>query len=196
VPTGHVSGLDVLDLDIPRHPEARTWLVEHMAALSPTRQHATRSGGLHVLFRHADGVRNSAGRLAPGVDVRGEGGYAIWWPASGCAVLCDAPPSPWPQWLLGVVLRAPSTPPSGNINLAGFEDRRLAGLVRTVALAREGGRNNSLYWCACRLAEAVAAGRIDREFGTAVLALAATRAGLPEKESRFTIASAFKRAGQ
>ena len=38
----------------------------------------TPSGGLHYYFsyRHDD-VRNSAGRLGPGLDVRGRGGYVV-----------------------------------------------------------------------------------------------------------------------
>ena len=38
----------------------------------------TESGGLHVYFRYPDrDVRNSAGRIAPGLDVRANGGYVI-----------------------------------------------------------------------------------------------------------------------
>lgn len=70
-----------------------------------TRTHATGSGGLHVLFRHTDGLRNSAGRIAPGVDVRGDGGYLIWWPDAGCKVLVCMPLAPWPQSLLSLVER-------------------------------------------------------------------------------------------
>jgi hypothetical protein len=37
----------------------------------------TQSGGYHYLYRNTSGVRNSAGALLPGVDVRGEGGYIV-----------------------------------------------------------------------------------------------------------------------
>jgi hypothetical protein len=107
-PTGAVNGFDVLDID-PRHG-GDVWHTAHTGRLPPTRVHQTRSGGLHILFRHADGVRNSAGKIAPGVDVRGEGGFVIWWPAAGCSVLHGGLPVPWPTWLLGV-LRPPSALP-------------------------------------------------------------------------------------
>jgi hypothetical protein len=73
--TGTVNGFDALDID-PRHG-GDVWHTAHTGPLSPTRIHQTRSGGLHILFRDADGVRNSAGKIAPGVDVRGEGGFVI-----------------------------------------------------------------------------------------------------------------------
>lgn len=38
----------------------------------------TGSGGMHLFFAHpGHAVRNSAGLLAPGLDVRGDGGYII-----------------------------------------------------------------------------------------------------------------------
>jgi hypothetical protein len=73
VPTGTVSGIDVLDSD-ERH-SGFDWLFSSVSRLPITRIHATRSGSVHVLFRHANGVRNSAGKIAPGMDVRGDGGY-------------------------------------------------------------------------------------------------------------------------
>jgi Bifunctional DNA primase/polymerase, N-terminal len=82
VPTGFVSGLFVVDIDGPRHPEAEKWLERNAAYLPETRQHTTRSGGLHLLFKHRAGLRNTTSRLAPGVDTRGEGGYILWWPAA------------------------------------------------------------------------------------------------------------------
>lgn len=47
--------------------------------LPPTLTVRTRSGGLHYYFRTPRGqtVANSASRLAPGVDVRGAGGYVV-----------------------------------------------------------------------------------------------------------------------
>ena len=60
VPTGAVNGFDVLDVDL----QGLTWLASQ--AIPLTRTHETRSGGKHLLFKHAEGLRNSAGRIAPG----------------------------------------------------------------------------------------------------------------------------------
>ena len=98
VPTGAASGLDALDLD-PRHG-SDAWWEENAECLPPTRAHRTRSGGTHLLFRHHPGLRCSAGAVAPGVDVRADGGYIVWHPAAGFPVLLDRDPAPWPAWLL------------------------------------------------------------------------------------------------
>ena len=190
IATGAIAGIDVLDIDAPRHPEAGAWFAEHRCRLPVTREHRSRSGGLRLLFEHGAGVRCSASRLARGVDVRGDGGSAIWWPAAGLPVLCDAPPAPWPQWLLDElqppqqIARSPATEP--------LDDRRLSGLVRAVARAEPGRRNTVLYWAACRLAEAATATEGNR-FGSAVLVAAAVRAGLPAAEAERTVASALAR---
>lgn len=97
VPTGEISGLDILDID-PRHGGG-SWFAEHKHRMPITRVHRTRSGGLHLLFQHRPGLRCSAGRIAPGIDVRATGGYAIWWPAAGLPVLCEVPTAIWPNWL-------------------------------------------------------------------------------------------------
>jgi Bifunctional DNA primase/polymerase, N-terminal len=112
VRTGAASGLAVLDLDIAKHPEAEIWFAAHRARLPVTRMHQTRSRGFHLVLQHRAGVRNrqSPPGLAKGVDARGEGGYAIWWPAAGCLVLCSAPPAPWPDWLLQALLWRPPEP--------------------------------------------------------------------------------------
>ena len=77
------------------------WWASHRDRLPVTRVHRTRSGGLHLVFQHAPDIRCSAGRIAPGIDVRGNGGYVIWWPATGLPVLSNAPFAPWPDWLCG-----------------------------------------------------------------------------------------------
>jgi hypothetical protein len=82
VPTGSTSGLLVFDID----PDGMSWLEENRHLFPVTRTHHTRRGGRHILFRHLEGVRCSAGKIATGVDVRGENGYVAWWPAYGLAV--------------------------------------------------------------------------------------------------------------
>jgi hypothetical protein len=51
VATGEMSGVSVLDID-KKHPEARAWWAEHRDRLLPARVHRTRSGGLHIFYRH------------------------------------------------------------------------------------------------------------------------------------------------
>jgi hypothetical protein len=49
----------------------------------PTRMASTPSGGAHLYFRAPDGaeIRNSAGRLGPGLDIRAHGGYVVCAPS-------------------------------------------------------------------------------------------------------------------
>ena len=74
------------------------WL-QNQHRLPATRCYRTRSGGLHAVFQHAPGVRNVQGEPIPGVDVRGEGGYVIWWFAAGYECLDHSAPVAWPTWL-------------------------------------------------------------------------------------------------
>ena len=111
VRTGVDSGLDVLDID-PRH-DGYTWLKANHDKIPQTRIHGSRGGGMHVLFQHSLAICNSASRVAPGVDVRGEGGYIIWWPAHGLSVLNRSAPAAWPDWLLEQVLPPPAPVLSG-----------------------------------------------------------------------------------
>jgi hypothetical protein len=190
VPTGSGSEFDVLDLDI-KHVEARTWWRENCRRFPSTRMHHTRSGGLHLLFKHDDAMKCSAGRIALGVDTRASGGYVIWWPAAGVPVISGAPLAPWPGWLLAefhpkprLVRTAPITALPG--------DGWLRGLVRLVANASEGQRNRVLFWASCRAGEAVRDGKTGADFVADVLIEAAARAGLPQLEARRTVQSGMR----
>lgn len=102
MPTGRASGLVAVDIDIRPGHTGMDWLDENRYALPETRTHKTRSGGLHLIFLAPEDVeiRNSASRLAPGVDVRGEGGYIILPPSPGYAVADESEPAEMPRWLI------------------------------------------------------------------------------------------------
>jgi hypothetical protein len=152
VPTGPVSGFVVLDID-PQHG-GDEWLREHGKELPPTRTHRTRSGGLHFLFNDVDGLRNSAGKIAPGVDIRGDGGYIVWWPASDCEVYADAPIADFPLWLLDRIAAAKAAksaftgeakeaPPRELVD-QDLLKRKLDEMAQRLSEAPEGGKHAAL----------------------------------------------------
>ena len=80
VPTGKSSGLLVLDVDQrDGGPQTLAALERENGSLPRTARSRTGRGGVHVFFRYPPEkeVRNSAGWLGPGLDVRGEGGYVV-----------------------------------------------------------------------------------------------------------------------
>ena len=180
VPTGERNAFDVLDLD-PRHG-SDAWLATNRHRLPPTRCHATRSGGTHMLFRHAVGVRNSASKIGPGVDVRGEGGFIIWWPAAGCQMHNEMPPAAWPDWLLDL-LAPPPPPPVTRPVLAAqhVPTSRVAALIATaltrVELAQPGQRHERLRAAARTLGGVLDVGGISAADAERVLLDAVQRAG-------------------
>jgi putative DNA primase/helicase len=96
VPTGALTGFDALDTD-PRNGGDR-WINENILELPATvRMHTTQSGGTHYLFRHRQNMRCSRSKIAEGVDVRGDGGFIVWWPAHGYPA-DDRPLDQLPDW--------------------------------------------------------------------------------------------------
>jgi Bifunctional DNA primase/polymerase, N-terminal len=80
VPTGKKSGVVVLDVDVDDGGLESLAKLERAVAPAPkTARVRTGGGGIHVFFRYPRGteIRNSAGLLGPGLDVRGEGGYVV-----------------------------------------------------------------------------------------------------------------------
>jgi hypothetical protein len=188
--TGEASGLAVLDVDA-KHAAATQWYAENRNRLLPTRAHRTPGGGLHLIFAHVEGLRCSQSRIARGVDVKAEGGYAIWYPAVGLPVLCEGPLAPWPAWLLAQLKPKAPPPPS---RLVIPDDRRLQQLLRRVATAHEGERNALAFWGACRLAEMVGTGLLGESDALALIVEAAMAAGLPRKEAIATARSGMRTA--
>jgi hypothetical protein len=199
IPTGTVNRFDALDVD-PRHG-GDVWHAAHRDRLPPTRIHQTRSGGLHLLFLHADGLRNSASKIAPGVDVRGEGGFIIWWPAAGCSVLHGGPPARWPTWLLAALispmLQPPVTPHRTNTGILAM--RLIERALFRVRTAAPGQRHGKLRAAACTLGGLLDAGGFtETEAERELLAAVKAAGGLDvhERNALATIAWGLRKGRQ
>ena len=185
VATGRPSGVWALDVD-PRHGGHETMraLVAQHGDLPPTRTHRTPGGGWHHFWTMpADGdVRNSVGRIGPGVDVRGTGGYVAAPPTvrettpdavgGAYAVELDVPAVEAPGWLLGLA-RPREQPPAiitdqssmefSSLPADGPEAERVRGYAHAavmselarVAGAIEGTRNETAFRAACSLHELI-----------------------------------------
>lgn len=194
---GVASGLFVIDDDQVKHgvPEADRWIPPptQLIAESPT-------GGMHHYYRApADCPGNSASRLAPHVDTRGEGGQCVY-PGSSHPVtrtpyrwFLVGEPGVLPEAVL-TVLRAtptarapvPAAPPQRG---TGYADAALHREVHAVRTASEGTRNDTLNRAAFSLGQLVGGGVLTRGTVEAELAAAASIAGLSERETQGTLQS-------
>lgn len=111
VPMGEITGIVVIDVDQKKNRQGMDWLNANSHRLPQTYTVRTGSGGLHLYFKWpSQNVKNSNDKIAPGIDVRGDGGYVIVPPSPGYQVADDAPPADLPDWLLPV-LCPPDPPP-------------------------------------------------------------------------------------
>jgi hypothetical protein len=165
--------------------------------------HRTQSGGLHVLFCADERVGCTQSKIHQHVDTRGQSkGYCIWWPASGLEVINAGIIAAVPDFIIAaltfgetqpanlrpreVVLPQALRSPSAIVS-------KIAGIIRVVANAREGERNATLFWAACRMGELIATNAISVATASDLLVEAASRTGLSILEARRTVRSAFMR---
>ena len=197
VATGEASNLAVVDIDR-QHNGEELWqaICPHPPA---TFRYQTRAGGQHVWFRHKIGLRCSASRIAPGIDVRAEGGYIIYWPCTGLPVLCDAPLAEWPDWLVPPPrpLPAPPTLPAftGNAAAQRYAEAAMANAIKEVVSAPVGTRNTTLNRVCYSLARLAHAGVVTFEEIAWAMAHAGHAAGLETREVERTITSALAARG-
>ena len=196
IPTGAASGLDVLDVDI-KHDASRAWLAMAEAMIPPTRTFRTVSGGVHLYFRHAQGLANTQSRLARGVDTRARGGYVVYWFAAGLECLDHTPPASWPDWLLTTLLRPaePAPLPAPGRRYTGKGARPQAMVSRAldrVAGAAEGHRHEVLRAAAYTVGGLLDAAGLSRNHAAELLLDAVIRAGgaaVDKRNSTATIRS-------
>ena len=187
LPTGAVSGVVVVDVDIREHVDGRESMRRALDADRvgmPVFTVVSPSGGRHGYYPATLGVVQRSWQTSAGVDFRGDGGYIVMPPShtaagayrlatvrQGAAAGIDSdalrdfldPRRP--------VLQPSTAPRDMAPDGSSMDVSRLAGWVAGLG---EGERNQGLFWAACRAAEH------DIEPATAVdvLGAAAAEAGL------------------
>jgi hypothetical protein len=203
--TGRGSNLWVLDIDDGDGKGGSATLAALERAhgnLPRTYAVGTGGGGVHYYWTW-QGVdyelTNKAGRLGNGLDIRANGGQVVAPPSISekgpYVVLDNAPVVPAPAWLIDLLRPQCVTRNASPFNQPGHSGStrgRLAGLLRTVLNAQEGGRNAAIYWAACRVADMAASGEITWERAEAAIIEAAGDIGISPNEATCTIRSAFK----
>jgi Bifunctional DNA primase/polymerase, N-terminal/AAA domain/Primase C terminal 1 (PriCT-1) len=185
IATGATSRVFVLDVD-PRHggDERLTELERQYGPLPRTTEAATGGGGRHLFFTYP-GTRISSQPIAPGLDVKGDGGYVVAPPSvttgryRWVVPRDEVEPVEAPGWLLDFV----SEPPPSAAAPAECE----------VEVLREGCRNDALYRLARRLH---ARGRSEEQIHAALVTenLMRCRPPLPAAELAALAAKAFRQA--
>lgn len=162
--------LGTLDVDPGAPPEFWNAWETHPSLYSRTPR-----GGLHGFFWVPPGLRNSASKLAPHVDIRAQGGQVVLY---GNWIGVDGPESPLPEiqvmpqeWL-------------DKLGSAG----KLSRAAGAVANAPEGTRNDTLNREAWKLRPDIAAGKINEDEARERLAAASP---LPSREVASTLDSAL-----
>ena len=203
LPTGHRSGVLVVDVDV--HPSGTGYPAFERARVAGLVDGwgllvRTPSGGLHAYYPPVPGTEQRSWQV-PGehVDFRGDGGYIVA-PPSRVAVTGGAPA---PYQVIAVAQHHPrsldadrlrafldpprSSGPPGPLPALGTRPDKLAAWV---ASRPEGARNQGLFWAACRMAE----DGHGPDAALATLGAAARAAGLPGREAETTIRSAYRTA--
>lgn len=195
------SRLVVIDLDGPEG--GRSWGALTARHGTPRTRTARTGRGWHLYFAAGDGhVPNSAGSIAPGVDVRGTcPAYVVAppsvHPSGSVYAWVDArPPAPLPDWLRA--LAAPPPPVVAALDASRLHAptryawKALEGEVQRILDALEGTRNDTLARGAFRLGQLVASGALGRTDALSALDEAGRAVGLPELEVQATAAGCLE----
>jgi hypothetical protein len=214
--TGLENKIFVVDVDVDqvKGVDGSHWLraqEREYGALPHGPTAVTPRGGRHYYFIYPETgrVKCSAGRLAPGIDVRGDSGYVIAPPSVSengeyrwevSFADCGFPEPP--GWLLDLVREPPDLDPVGaamsvpataadNESIESEIDRQL----QHVRKAEKGTRNSTLNTAAFIVGKIVGAGAAAESVQVERLVTAAHSCGLEAREARRTISSGM-RAGK
>jgi hypothetical protein len=192
------DGLVVIDDD---GPAAQAWLDDQPTLPSTLRVRTHR--GWQWYFEVPEGVRTrNRAKIAPDMDVRGDGGYVVAPPsehASGHIYAWedkDVPVAPCPDWLLELVREPepvvrPLVVPKVAGDITPYGRAALEGELEKLRSAGEGTRNETLFLAAAALSELVAGGELPEGLVRDELTSLALGVGLKAGETTGTIDSGF-----
>lgn len=182
IPTGIVNDLLVLDVDV---KSGGLETIKNFQ-LPDTMSQTTRSGGKHWLFRYPKDGKIYGNRVGflPGLDVRGEGGYILYYGVDSKLIVY---PPPW-------LLQNAEKPVYQHEGSAVKVMPEIAqGIIQTsleaIREAPPGESNNTLNVEAFKVGQLVASGSITRAYAEEALLRAAIDRGKPIYEAKATIAS-------
>ncbi len=198
--TGPISGVLIVDVDVHRGGTIPAW-----AEGAPRVR--TGKGGVHVYFAWpAEPIRNSKDRVAPGVEILGDGKQAVYagsvHPETRAIYTWEIEPGaelpPFPADV-AATLRASKAPkgarpplhvlPPADHGVTAYGRKAIALELARVRAAQEGRRNEELNGAAFNLGQLHAGGQIPDVRDD--LEAAALEAGLGETEARKTIVSGW-----
>jgi hypothetical protein len=170
IPTGAVSGLWVFDED-PGSEDYIRQLEDKHGPLPLTRTVRTGRGGLHRWFKYTGPIQCSIGRVAPHIDVRGDGGYVLVPPSvhengNRYAFLNAAELAIAPDWLITLTRkktiseRARVSAPCASSSPSVYGAAALNAEAAALAATLPGSRNHALNRAAFTLYQLVAGGEL------------------------------------
>lgn len=208
----HVGAAGLIILDVDQHSSDKDGkaalldLIER-GYITDTVRANTGGGGMHLYYVNPGDrtVRNdNRGRVAPGIDVKSTGGYALVPPSAKVGkpgYSWVAGKSPWDRpvadmhpELLSRIVAAPEESPTGgfSVDLTRYSPKDLQRALRRLVDTGQGSRNHRLYVAARRAAEAVAAGVLGMDEALEQLTEAGLETGLNPREVRSTVLSGLR----
>ena len=206
--TGQASGYAVVDVD--NDPEKGIdglleWkkLQAQYGTVPVTGSVATPRGGKHYYFKLPDGVvvKNSTSKIAPGIDIRGEGGYIIAagsvrfdgrryelvHPLNNCV--------PLPPWIISLATKGGDAKPKDHTTSSPKQKAANSNVnideeIAKVASTTTGSRNDALNRCAFVLGKA----GLDLSDATERLTAACRENGLLAEEGEQAVTDTITRA--
>lgn len=228
VATGREAGIIIIDIDTNEGHDVDgianfKKLLEENGPLPETPIAVSPSGSIHIYFKYPKGreIKNSAGKIAGGVDVRGNGGCIVVPPSRHPTKGWyrwekhpeHTPMAECPDWLLELITakdkkvgplprpqsRSRSTslsegkaPVASDAELSPYCIAALQGEVARVLEAEEGRRNDTLNKAAYSLGQLVECHGMSQAAIIDALAAAAQEIGLDDAEIAGTIDSALR----